>query len=158
MYDLKSLNPLAMFNLLCLMICVFIHIYSFFSYLPFSFGILISLVLSLFLNAFWIFLKQKNSKNPPWSFSSWSTPFQSVFIILFIYALLQFLIFYQLVGNFRVEKVDESYHLFERDRFVAEVSQLEYQTYWARSARLFSSYLILFFSFIVYSVIKQLKR
>lgn len=151
MYNLKSLNRLTLFNGVCFMICVLIHLYSFFSYLPFSFEILISLVLPLFSNAFWILLKQQNHDRQPLAFFNWSTTFQSIFILLLIYALIQLFIFYKLVGNFRVEKADNTYHLFERVRFVAEVSQLEYQTYWARSARLLSSYLILFFAFTTYA-------
>lgn len=147
----KSLNPITYFNLLCLMICVAIHLYSYFSYLPFSFEILIGLVLPLFLNASWFILKQKKHDNQPFTFFNWSTTFQSVFILLFIYALIQFFVFYKLVGNFRVEKAADTYHLFERARFIAEVSQLEYQKYWARSARLLSSYLILFFAFTTYA-------
>lgn len=153
MYDLKSLNPLAMFNLLCLMVCVIIHFYSFFGYIPFSFFVLIGLTLPLFINGVWLICHShfEKAQSQRLAYSNWSSTFQSIFIVLFIYAFLQFFIYLKLVGNFRVEKVDESYHLFERARFVAEVSQLEYQTYWARSARLFSSYLILFFSFIVYA-------
>ena len=158
MYDFKSLNLFAIFNIVCFMICVLIHLYSFLSYLPFSFEILISLVLPLFLNTFWLILKQKNNQNQSWAFANWSKNFQSIFIILFIYALLQFFIFYTLIGNFRVEKATNTYYLFERNRFITEASQLEYQIYWARSARLLSSFLILFFSFTIYASIKNYDR
>lgn len=153
MTPFKSLSPITYFNLSCLMICILIHFYSFFGYIPFSFFILIGLTLSLFINAVWLICHShfEKAQSQHLAYSNWSSTFQSIFIVLFIYAFLQFFIYLKLVGNFRVEKVENAYHLFEKTKFITEVSKLEYDQYWARSSRLFSSYLILFFSFTIYT-------
>lgn len=157
MNDFKSLSPFSIFNILFLMICVLIHLCSFFDYIPFSFLILIGLILPLFINAVWLVCHShfEKAQSQRLAYSNWSKTFQSLFSILLIYALIQFFIFLKLVGNHRVEQVEDTYHLFERTKFIAEVSKLEYDQYWARSARLLSSYMILFYTAVVHISIKK---
>ena len=154
-----TVHSLWLLNLLGWGLTLCIHLYSYFNYIPYSFSFLLVLFPLLLISVLLIIFKTHpgNMEDPKHfiSWENWSQRFQSILVIVFINAILQLFIFLKFVGNFHVEQQGDAYYLYERAIIIREATEAEYLLFWARSVRLLSAYLLLFFTFTVYATYGQ---
>lgn len=162
MQQQRSAHPLWLLNLLGLGLTLCIHLYSYFGYMPYSFSFLLALFPLLLISFLAIRLKAHPNSTEDvkhfFSWRNWSQRFQSIFVIVFINAILQLFIFLKFAGNFHIEQQGDVYYLYERAIMIREATEAEYRLFWAHSVRLLSAYLLLFFTFTVYGTYCQYQK